>query len=227
MINPATARFKSTPFTKADYRNTPLTGDLTEVYTVSLKFCVGDVWVSTGEVKAGNPDNLNWKKITQTTNTELKLFEEYYSFPAVTLPAGEYKSIKVVFKNRFYRYAVLKSDYSVKYEFLETMDNYTDPTYCNEQDESWNEANYFSQAGNHSLKNGVFVLEVAGEKVDGFTLKNGGTVNLTWRMGAGATDICTTIIVDNNKNRRWDCGVDEMNFECPPSVKYMWDFIVE
>lgn len=57
--------------------------------------------------------------------------------------------------------------------------------------------------------------------------KTGGTVNLTWRMGAGATDICTTIIVDNNKNRRWDCGVDEMNFECPPSVKYMWDFIVE
>lgn len=68
---------------------------------------------------------------------------------------------------------------------------------------------------------------MAGEKVGGFTLKKGGTVNLVWRMGAGVTDVCTTIIVDNNGNRRWDCGVDEMNFECPPSVKYMWDFIVE
>lgn len=77
---------------KSDFLNPQLVGDTTETIMISMKFGIGDVWVSQDEVKAGEPDNLKWVKLTTTTNTELKLFEDY-SFPAVEIPAGTYKSI--------------------------------------------------------------------------------------------------------------------------------------
>lgn len=227
MINPVANIYKSASLTKADLKNTALTGDITEVITVSLKACVGDVWVSTGTVTQGQPDNLEWIKITSVTNNELKLFEDYMTLSTTYIPAGVYKSIKITVKNRFYRYAVLKSNYAVKYEFLETMSSYTDPTYCNDTDESWAPTNYFGPGGNHVVEGGLFKLVSANEKLGGFTIEKGATVTLSWRMGGGSTEVCTTLITDNNHNRRWDCGVDEMDFICPPSVTVMWDFVVE
>ena len=227
MINPIANLYKSASLTKADLRNTALTGDITEVITVSLKACVGDVWVSTGTVAHGQPNNLEWIKITSVTNNERKLFEDYMTFSTTYIPAGVYKSIKVTLKNHFYRYAVLKSNHAVKYEFLETMGSYLDPSYCNDTDESWASTNYFGPGGNHIDENGIFKLVSAGEKLGGFTIEKGATVTLSWRMGGGTTDVCTTLITDVNHNRRWDCGVDTMDFDCPPTVTVMWDFVVE
>jgi hypothetical protein len=152
----------------------------------------------------------------------MKLFEEY-SFPAKEIPTGEYKSIKISFRNIFYRQLKLASDTKVIYELLETMGSSTDP--CNPNDTTWARTNYFLQGGNHYLNSsGVFQLASDGEKIAGFKIGAGKITSITWRLGAGSTDICTISLIDKNGNRVWDCGVDDVEIECPPTVKYMWDF---
>jgi len=204
--------------------NPKLTGATTEVYTTSLKLAIGDVWVSQGEVKEGAPDDLEWIRLTDSTNTEIKLFEDY-SFSPVEIPAGTYKSIKITFRNVFYRYAELISDPSVKYQLLETMGSWEDA--CDENDESWAGTNYFGPDGNHSIVDDLFKMVSEGEKIGGFTIEAGKTAVVSWRLGAGVTTPCTTYLIDENDNLEWDCGVDRMEFDCPPEVKYMWDFVVE
>ncbi len=204
--------------------NPQLTGESTAVYTTSMKLAIGDVWVSQGEVKAGGADDLEWVRLTTSTNTEIKMFEDY-SFSEVEIPAGTYKSIKITFRNVFYRYAELISDPSVKYELLETMGSWEDA--CDENDESWAKTNYFGPDGNHILNNDVFEMVSEGEKISGFTIEPDKTAVVSWRLGAGVTTPCTTYLIDENDNLEWDCGVDRMEFDCPPEVKYMWDFVVE
>jgi hypothetical protein len=204
--------------------NPKLTGATTEVYTTSMKLAIGDVWVSQGEVKEGVADDLEWIRLTDSTNTEIKLFEDY-SFSAKEIPAGTYKSIKIIFRNVFYRYAELISDPSVKYQLLETMGSWEDA--CDENDESWAGTNYFGPDGNHSIVDGLFKMVSEGEKIGGFTIEAGKTAVVSWRLGAGVTTPCTTYLIDENDNLEWDCGVDRMEFDCPPEAKYMWDFVVE
>lgn len=209
---------------KADDGNPPLEDEITETIMTSMKLGIGDVWVSQGVVREGEPDNLEWIKLTAQTNAELKLFEDY-TFPAVELPAGEYKSIKIKFRNIFYRHCKLISDPSVVYELLETMGSSTDP--CNPNDDSWAADNYFSTGGNFALKDGKFKLALDGEKVGGFTIKSGKTARILWRLGAGVTEPCINYLIDINGNGQWDCGIDKIDIECPPSVEYMWDFVVQ
>lgn len=224
-LNPLASTKKSAIYLKSTSSNPPLVGDTTITITTSLKLCVGDVWVSQGEVKEGQPDNLEWISLTGSTNTEHKLFEDY-SFSAIELPAGTYKSIKIRFRNVFYRYAQLVSDPSVSYELLETMGSWTSS--CDENDITWATTNYFSSDGNHKLNdNDLYELVSEGEKLGGFNIEEGKTAVVSWRFGAGATQPCITYLIDENDNLEWDCGVDGMDFWCPPEVEYMWDFIVE
>jgi len=201
--------------------NPDLTGDQTVTKTISLNLCVGDVWVSKNEVKAGQPDIAeDWVRLTSVTNREHLLFEDY-SFPEIEIPIGEYKSVRLSLKNVFYHYAVLLSDSTVSYELLETMGSYEDP--CDLNDTSWidSNTNYFSADGNHRLVNGIFQLDVAGEKLTGFNITDNQNAAVTWRLGAGLDEPCTTTLHDVNGNRKWDCGIDTMSFWCPPEVKYM------
>jgi len=204
--------------------NPPLIGDTTITYTTSLKLCVGDVWVSQGIVRDGEPNNMDWIRITNSTNTELKLFEDY-SFSVIKIPAGSYKSVKITFRNVFYRYAQLVSDPSVAYELLETMGSWT--SLCDVNDTTWVQANYFGPGGNHHLLNGIFESVSSGEKLGGFSIEADKTAMVTWRLYAGATTPCTTYLIDENSNLEWDCGIDRMEFDCPPELEYMWDFVVE
>ncbi len=205
--------------------NPPLTGDTTATHMTSLKLAIGDVWVSTGEVTAGQPDDLEWIRLTSVTNTELRLFEDY-SFSEVAIPAGTYRSIKLTFRNVFYRYAQLISDPSVAYELLETMGSWTSP--CDENDASWATTNYFGVDGNHKINDsGVFELVSAGERLGGFTIEAGRTASVSWRLGAGSTQPCINYLIDENGNLAWDCGIDRIEFECPPDFEYMWDFVVD
>ena len=206
--------------------NPPLANHSTSAITSSLMFCVGDIWVSKDEVKAGNPDNLEWVRLTATTNRNHKLFENYV-FSSVEIPTGNYKSIKLTFRNVFYRHLQLLSDPAVSYDLLETMGSWTDG--CDPNDTTWVKPNYFGPGGNHKLNDNTqkFELVSEGEKLGGFTIEDGKTAFVTWRLGAGATEPCTTLLIDENDNHQWDCGTDRMNFECPPSNKYMWDFVVE
>lgn len=206
--------------------NPALTGDTTVTHLSSLKIGIGDVWVSKGEVKAGQPDNLEWIRLTSVTNTDLKLFEDY-QFSPVELPVGTYKSVKITFRNIFYRKAVLASDKSVQYELLETMGSSTDA--CDENDTTWARVNYFSTDGNHSINasTGLFELASEGEKVGGFTIEANKKASLIWRLGAGVEGYCTEYLIDVNGNGVWDCGIDQRIDECPAEMEYMWDFYVE
>ncbi|HPF65924.1 MAG: hypothetical protein M9926_16595 [Lentimicrobium sp.] len=223
--NPLAGNLKMHPLKAVATTNPPLTGPTTVTETTSFMLCVGDVWVSQGEVKAGQPDNLDWERLTTVTNKEHMLFEDY-AFSDIELPAGSYKSIKLTFRNVFYRYARLVADPAVAYELLETMGSWTSP--CDENDTTWAMTNYFGPDGNHILGNGgTFELVSEGEKLGGFTIEEGRVANVTWRLGAGVTEPCTTYLIDENNNLQWDCGVDRMEFECPPDAEYMWDFVIE
>lgn len=224
-FNP-TAISSNSPMLKvrSAFENPPLTGSATQTLMTSLRWTIGDVWVSKDLVEAGGKDDLEWIRLTDTTNTSMKLFEEY-SFPPKEIPAGEYRSIKITFRNIFYRQVKLATNHKVVYELLETMGSWTDP--CNPNDTTWAKTNYFSEGGNHYLNSaGVFELASEGEKVAVFKISAGKITGIIWRLGAGSIENCTNILIDKNANRVWDCGVDEMQIECPPSVKYMWDFQV-
>ncbi len=224
-LNPLTETQKSVDVLKALSENPPLVGDTTATYLKSLKLCIGDVWVSQEEVVAGEPDDLLWVRLTDETNYELKLFEDH-QFSEVDIPAGTYQSIKITFRNIFYRYVELIADPTVSYELLETMGSWSDP--CDENDESFVPANYFSTAGNHSLNDdGVFELVSEGEKIGGFTIEEGKLATVSWRLGAGVTEPCINYLIDENENREWDCGIDYTEDECPAEMEYMWDFLVE
>lgn len=223
--NPLATVNKNSSSLKLISPNPPLTGPTTITETTSLKFCVGDVWVSQGEVKDGESNSLDWVRLTSFTNTEAKLFEDY-TFEVIEIPVGSYKSVKITFRNVFHRYVKLVSDPSVTYELLETMGSWT--SVCDINDTSWAKINYFGPDGNHILgENNLFELVQPGEKLGGFNIDSDNTTILTWRLGAGATTPCLTLLIDQNSNLIWDCGIDRMEFECPPENKYMWDFMVE
>ena len=95
-------------------------------------------------------------------------------------------------------------------------------------DTTWATTNYFSADGNHKLNDdNSYELVSEGEKLGGFNIEEGKIAVVSWRFGAGATQPCITYLIDENDNLEWDCGVDRMDFWCPPEVEYMWDFIVE
>lgn len=224
-LNPLALAKTSPKYLLPTTSNPSLTGDTTLTETMSLKLGIGDVWVSQGIVEKNKPDTLNWVRLTSNTNREIKLFEDY-SFSAVEIPAGTYESIKITFRNVFYRYVKLISDPSTRYELLETMGSWTDA--CDENDTSWAVTNYFSADGNHKLNdNNLFEIASEGEKLGGFTIEEGKKAIVSWRLGAGVTATCVTYLIDENGNLEWDCGIDRMDFDCPPEVKYMWDFVVE
>jgi hypothetical protein len=224
-INPVASNLKSVSNTKSVLSNPALTGDTTETYFTSMNFTIGDVWVSQGEVKAGETDNFEWIRLTNTTNTDSKLFEDYI-FPTKEIPVGNYKSIKITFRNIFYRHVHLISDPSIKYELLETMGSWTTP--CDPADTSWATINYFGPDGNHKLNSSnVFELVSQGEKIGGFNIEADKKANISWRLYAGVTTPCTNYLIDENSNLQWDCGVDRIEEECPPELEYMWDFVVE
>ncbi len=210
---------------RSAFENPPLTGDTTLTYMISMRWTIGDVWVAKGEVKAGEKDNLEWIRLTTATNREMKLFEEY-SFAPKMVPLGEYKSVKITFRNVFYRQVRLISNPEQEYELLETMGSWTDP--CNAADTSWAATNYFSIGGNHILnEQGYFVLASEGERISGLNILENKKAVISWRLGAGAGSHCINYLIDMNGNRQWDCGVDKVEDECPEDMEYMWDFVVE
>lgn len=207
---------------KSVAENPPLTGETTYTYWTSMKVGIGDVWISKDEVTAGvNPDSLNWVRLTEATNEDIKIISEY-KFTPIEIEAGEYQSVKMTLKNIGYRYAQLASDSTIVYELLETMGSWTDP--CNPNDDSWANTNYFGPDGNHNTNDqGILELVSAGEKVAPFTINEGKKTSLLWVFGGGATEPCINKLIDNNGNREWDCGIDEIDFsEC--SWEYMFTF---
>jgi hypothetical protein len=197
------------------------------MHTLNLKLTVTEIWISKDEFKAGGKDNLTWIKIGE--NDELKNFDEY-TFTAEDIPAGVYKSIKITFKNIFYRLAAYQSDISNIITMKERMGDWIGD--CTDE-EALAPTNYFNSSGNHNLSGENFIAVNPNEKLTGFEIKPGKITKLYWKLGDERPwdpYVCTFEWIDENNNGIWDCGVDRMdNFNCNmnPPLETMWIFIAE
>ena len=201
------------------------TSNLYKMHTTDLLLTVREVWVSTGTITPGSPDNLTWIKIGE--NTQQKSFSDY-TFTADNIAAGTYKSIKIIFKNVFYRTAVYQSDHNSSVSMRETMNSYLAP--CTD-DNALAPVNYFCSSGCYYLINNQFTLQNPNENIPGFEIRKGKTTRLYWKMGDERPYDPYSFIfdwIDENNNGVWDCGVDRMdNFLClvSPPIESMWKII--
>lgn len=189
------------------------------MHTANFKGWITEIWVSQGLVADGVTDDFVWHKIGESD--ELKAVENY-SFTASGLPIGEYKSIKMIFKNTMVRVAVYANDLDTEVEMRSSLSEEG----CGDETTI---AQFFSESGSHISEGGVFKVMSEGEKVGVFTIREGKTTSIYWKLGgpdAKITD-CTFDWVDSATPGVWDCGVDKtQNFNCSvPSV--MFSFIVE
>jgi hypothetical protein len=177
------------------------------------------MWVSQGLVADGVTDDFEWHKIGE--GDALKTIEEY-SFTADGLPVGEYKSIKMIFKNTMARVAVYANDLDTEVEMQSSLSE-------EECGDETTIAEFFSDNGSFLSEGGVFALMSAGEKVGVFTIREGKTTSIFWKLGGPDSKMtdCTFDWVDSATPGVWDCGVDKTrNFNCSvPSV--MFSFIIE
>lgn len=194
------------------------------MHTLTFKLTVTEVYVSQGTVTNHGTDDLVWHKIGE--NSQSKFFEDY-TFTANDLPVGYYNSIKITFKNVFYRYAAYQSDPSQTLEMRETMQPYKAP--CDDEDALV--TNYFTETGNYELDGNTFSTLNEGETLTGFEILPGEVTHIYWKFGDERPWdplMCTFEWVDENSNGVWDCGIDVMaNFQCnyDPPLETMWIFV--
>lgn len=189
------------------------------MHGTGMKLWVTEVSVSQGLVADGVADTFVWEKIGE--GDAIKPIPDY-SFTNDTLPVGEYKSIKMVFKNSIVMTAVYHDDQATEIEMPSSLDQGScgDETLITQ---------YFSPNGNHVLEEGVFHVQSAGEKSSAFTINEGKTTTIKWQLGKPGVQLtdCSFEWVDANDNGAWDCGVDSaQNAQCSvPNV--MFYFTVE
>ncbi len=196
-----------------------------KMHTTDLLLTVREIWVSKGTITPGGADNLTWIKIGE--NTQQKLFSDY-TFTAENLSAGVYNSVKIIFKNVFYRTAVYQSDHNSSVTMKETMSSYLGS--CTD-DNALANVNYFCSSGCYYLINNKFTLQNPNENIPGFEIRAGKTTRLYWKMGDERSFDPYSFVfdwIDENNNGVWDCGVDRMdNFTCliTPPIESMWKII--
>ncbi|NLA48612.1 MAG: hypothetical protein GX876_04015 [Bacteroidales bacterium] len=191
------------------------------MHAANMKFDVAEIWVSQDLVEDGIENDFKWHLLG--SNEGLKTVEEY-SFSTPDLPVGEYRSLKMVFRNRAVRIAVYAYDLTRSIEIAGSLDEESegDDTHITQ---------YFSENGNFSLSedDNKFELDSDGEKISGFTIRSGETTTMTWRLGGPDSKItdCSFEWTDTNQNGEWDPGEDEIgNFDCTKDTP-MFSFSIE
>lgn len=190
------------------------------MYNVSIKVDIAEVWVSQELVSEGLKDDFKWYKVGESSG--LKTVDQF-EFKADDLPVGEYKSVKILFRNKVVRIAAYTTDINNKVEMLSSLSE------GGQGDESLI-VNYFSKRGNHSInENGIFNCNSMGESIRAFTITEGKITTILWMSGSPEmkpTD-CTFVWHDVNGNRSWDAGEDYVdNFQCTIDAP-MWSFSVD
>lgn len=191
-----------------------------KMHTADLEVGIVGIWASQELVADGVSDQFTWYKIGEGDG--LKSIPDY-QFSADKIPAGEYKSIKISFRNRIIRHAVFQSDLSRTV----LMDGSLNENGCGDNSVI---TQYFSKKGNHRLdESSVFRVVSTNESVRGFTILPEQTTTVYWYFGDGQWNMtdCVFDWVDVNGNQDWDCGVDSLvRFECNREIP-MWSFQVD
>jgi uncharacterized protein (TIGR02145 family) len=189
------------------------------MHTTDLFVNIAEIWASQELVAEGLEDNFTWYLIG--ASDQLQSVSNYL-FTTDHLPVGDYKSLKMVFRNEVIRKTVYQSDHNKSVDMQGSLNEAA----CGTNDFI---VQYFSKKGNHSLKGSKFHCDSGGENIRGFTIKPNETTTVYWQLGSPGfqfTD-CWFTWFDNNNNQVYDCGTDQLDgFDCSTSGP-MWTFGVD
>jgi len=187
------------------------------MYSRDMKFNVYEIYISQALVDTGFSDLFQWYKIGE--NTGLKSIHEY-EMQADDLPAGEYQSLKIIFRNEVLRCAVYVND---------TSNVVLMPSSLSESgsgDSSF-VINYFAAGGSYFHTDEGFRLMSEGENLQGFSINTNRITRLYWLLG-GLNSTWTDFTFswhDNDGDSLWTPGTDHVdNFQGPADVP-MWTFV--
>lgn len=208
---------KSEAFCQEEYTQTPNSSYL--MHTTDLFVNIKEIWASQDLVSEGLSDDFTWYLIG--TADQLQSVSQYL-FTSDHLPVGDYKSLKMVFRNEIIRKTVYQSDHNRSVDMQGSLNEAA----CGNSDLI---VQYFSKNGNHSLRNGVFHCDAGGENIRGFKIKANETTTVYWQLGSPGfhfTD-CWFTWNDSNGNQVYDCGTDQLGgFDCSIAGP-MWSFGVD
>lgn len=190
------------------------------MHTTDIEVNIAEIWAAQELVSEGLSDDFKWYKIGE--GDQLKSVSEYL-FTTDNLPVGEYKSLKIAFRNEIIRKAVYESNHNQSVDMQGSLTE----TACGDDQII---IHYFSKKGNHSLRDdGTFKCNSSGENIRGFWIKPNEVTTIYWQIGSPGfqfTD-CWFTWDDVNNNLQYDCGVDGIgNFDCSKSGP-MWTFGVD
>jgi hypothetical protein len=174
-----------------------------------IKGTLLSIAVSTQDIVPGKADDLTWTTI-YTASTPLYFTER--TAPVVNLPAGLYKSIRIIQKNTI----IWECTYnSTTYEFEDFNNSSLGP-------DDIVPTNYFYNGGLYYLDSlGQFQYANA-ESVGSFQIESNKTTSLNWRM-----NLTHLNWIDVDTNGVWNTGIDKLdNWQTPPGITTMFDFIV-
>ncbi len=182
-----------------------------------MAFNIYEMWISQSLVQDGISDIFEWHLLGEDQGLILMRDVEMM---ADSLPSGEYKSLKIVFRNQAVRHGRSISDTSLTMGFETGIStDMVDSSFF---------IDYFSSGGSFYYDDGAFVLMAAGENMPSFNINAGRTTYIYWKGGGPETkwsDI-TFDWHDYDGNGLWTPGIDILNnFEEPNNIP-MWTFMV-
>lgn len=180
-------------------------------------FNIHEMWVSQSLVSSGVVDDFEWHLIGEDQG--LVLMDEV-EIIADELPTGQYKSLKIVFRNQFVRHGRFVSDTSRTMGFESGIGtDIADSSFM---------VDYFSSGGSYYYDDGAFVLMASGENMPAFDINADATTTIYWKGGGPETKWTDMTFDwhDYNGDGLWTPGIDMLNnFEEPEGIP-MWTFMV-
>ncbi|MBN2805385.1 MAG: fibrobacter succinogenes major paralogous domain-containing protein [Prolixibacteraceae bacterium] len=189
------------------------------MHTTDIFVNIAEIWATQGLVAEGLQDNFTWYLIG--SSNQLQSVSQYL-FTTDHLPAGDYKSLKMVFRNEIIRKTVFQSDHSKAVDMQGSLNEAA----CGNSELI---VQYFSKNGNHSLRGSTFHCDAGGENIRGFKIKPNETTTVYWQLGSPGFKLtdCWFTWLDYNNNEVYDCGNDQLEgFDCNKSGP-MWSFGID
>lgn len=188
------------------------------MYSTGIEFDIYELWVSTGLVEDGESDDFEWHLIGGDQGL---IPMEDHEFVANDLPAGNYKSLKIVFRNQIIRHAAFVSDTTRKIDMSSSLTegDFGDTSLV---------INYFSSNGSFMAFNGIFDLMAAGENMPSFNINADKTTWIYWKGGGPESEWTDFTFQwhDYDGNGIWSPGIDLVNNFTGPEDVPMWTFMV-
>ena len=178
------------------------TCEIIDIRNILYRFQVAD-----GEIVAGEPDNLEWITIYESSEELLNSEKDF----VIDLPPGSYRALKLLQSNLMY-WVVTYEDNVYELPSLNNSDLEPDAQI----------QNIFGEDGLYELDDEAnFYLYHDGEKLGTFDIIAGKTTKVTLRMNLKTLDW-----IDHDGDGVWSDGDSLNNWTTPEGIETMADFIV-